>query len=62
MYDKIYRPEDDGAYRYEIVAPTYAIAASIAETMGLVVRKWNWSPGEETIVRDRRPWETSFGD
>lgn len=52
-----YRVEDDGAYRYQITAPTYRQASDIAEIMGLALRKWNWCPGEETLVKDKRPWE-----
>jgi hypothetical protein len=61
MYDfNTYKVEDDGAYKYEIVAPTYREAAQIAEIMGMGIRQWNWRPGDETLVKDKRPWESFY--
>lgn len=58
MYDfNTYKVEDDGSYKYEIVAPTYREAAQIAEIMGMGIRQWNWCPGDESSVKDKRPWE-----
>jgi hypothetical protein len=57
MMDSEYKPEHDGAYRFVITSPTYAEASKIAEIMGMGIRKWNWCPGDESSVKDKRPWE-----
>jgi len=53
-----YKPEDDGAYRFEISSPTYADAFEASKLLNLDVRQWNWNPsGGDIIIKDKRPWE-----